>query len=288
MREVRKPHVAVIGGGVTGAITALTLAEDGYPVVVLEKAAVGNGASSRSAAAIRQQFSTPVTVRGMRFATEYYRKFAACYDCESMHFQRGYLVLYRDADALDKARTRQKIQHDCGLTEAVILTPEQTVRQFPYVQAAELAGATWCPTDGFLTPDVIYQTAFTRARVLGAQMRQNTPVTGVVRSGNCITALMTPHGNVAADIVINATGIWTPRNVVEVLQCSQIPITPMKVYLYFRDMRGVEMSDWPFIVTQSGAYCRTERPHQSERLLMGWITNRSSQKTLLFEDDFQD
>jgi sarcosine oxidase subunit beta len=45
--------VVIIGGGSTGALSAVRLAEQGFQVTVLEKAQIGNGSSSRSAAGIR-------------------------------------------------------------------------------------------------------------------------------------------------------------------------------------------------------------------------------------------
>ncbi len=58
-------HVVLIGGGSTNALTAVRLAERGFRVTVLEKAKIGNGSSSRSAAGIRAQFSVEETVIGM-------------------------------------------------------------------------------------------------------------------------------------------------------------------------------------------------------------------------------
>ena len=64
-----------IGGGITGVLTARELRLAGWDVVVLEGRTVGAGSSSRTAAGIRQQFSTPDTVRGMRYAVRFYQAF---------------------------------------------------------------------------------------------------------------------------------------------------------------------------------------------------------------------
>src|SRR5947209_19238398 len=68
-------HVVIIGGGATGALIAVRLAERGFRVTVLEKAQVGNGSSSRSAAGIRAQFSTEETVVGMQYSEWWYSHF---------------------------------------------------------------------------------------------------------------------------------------------------------------------------------------------------------------------
>src|SRR5690348_16040845 len=92
-------RVAIIGGSVTGALTAARLAQRGFDVVLLEKAGIGNGSSSRSMAGIRAQFGVEETVIGMLFSEWWYVHFH-----ELLHTplalqqpvikQNGYLFLY--------------------------------------------------------------------------------------------------------------------------------------------------------------------------------------------------
>src|SRR5215472_1921891 len=74
-RSSSAEHVVIIGGGATGALIAVRLAERGFRVTVLEKAQLGNGSSSRSAAGIRAQFSTEETVVGMQYSEWWYSHF---------------------------------------------------------------------------------------------------------------------------------------------------------------------------------------------------------------------
>lgn len=284
----RKPRVAVIGAGVTGALTALTLAEDGYDVFVFEKRVKGNGASSRSAAAIRQQFSTSTTVRGMRYATQYYASFGARYGAsEQLHFQRGYLFLYRTRQEFTRATANAAMQRSCGLNEVEVLAPDDVRRRFPYVGSDGICGATWCPTDGFLTPDLIYETAFAVLNRLGGKLHQHTEVIGAVKSGSRITALRTTTGDFPAELVINATGIWTPRTVSEVLQSGALDIDPKKVFLHFLRVHDkVDVRMWPFIATEVGAYCRPDNGPNPDALMIGWLSEQPS--VYIFSDEFQD
>ena len=45
-------HIAIIGGGLTGVASALTLAERGYRVALLEANRIGWGASGRNCATV--------------------------------------------------------------------------------------------------------------------------------------------------------------------------------------------------------------------------------------------
>jgi sarcosine oxidase, subunit beta len=101
-------RVAIIGGGVTGALTAARLAERHFEVTLLEKAAMGNGSSSRSMAGIRAQFGVEESVVGMLFSEWWYSHFhdllATAPDArQPVIRQNGYLFLYDHPDAPDAA-----------------------------------------------------------------------------------------------------------------------------------------------------------------------------------------
>src|SRR6059058_1186875 len=75
IRHSLADHVVLIGGGATNALTAVRLAERGFRITILEKAKIGNGSSSRSAAGIRAQFSVEETVVGMQYSEWWYTQF---------------------------------------------------------------------------------------------------------------------------------------------------------------------------------------------------------------------
>src|SRR5713226_3414413 len=102
-------HVIIIGGGATSALIAVRLAERGFRVTVLEKAQLGNGSSSRSAAGIRAQFSTEETVVGMQYSEWWYSHFHDLLHSptdtrqQPVMRQNGYLFLYEAPGAIPMA-----------------------------------------------------------------------------------------------------------------------------------------------------------------------------------------
>src|SRR6266446_6935526 len=107
-------HVIIIGGGATSALIAVRLAERGFRVTVLEKAQLGNGSSSRSAAGIRTQFSTEETVVGMQYSEWWYSHFHDLLHSppdvreQPVMRQNGYLFLYEDPDAVPAWQPRRR------------------------------------------------------------------------------------------------------------------------------------------------------------------------------------
>ena len=268
-------HVVVIGAGITGALVAHELLSEGVEVTILEAREKGSGSSSRSAACIRQQWSTPATVRAMRYAVRAYDRFLEEFHCAPEVIppvvHNGYLFLHRDPEAWAAAQERVAMQQAHGLSDVVALAPEALAERFPRVDASVLAGATFCPSDGVLRPDVVYMEGFRRVVAQGGTLLQNWRVTGGEHDATGrLRAVCSDDGRrIEADVFINATNAWASR-LSQGVGGLELPIAPLKRYLYFVHRAGVEASemvDWPMMITAARAYCRPENPDQ---LLAGW------------------
>lgn len=260
-------HAIVVGGGITGTLVALQLARAGWQVTVLEGAYVGAGSSSRTAAGIRQQFSTPGTVKGMRYAVRWYKELGDHLATPAI-VQNGYLFLLDDEGAWADAQQRVRMQQEAGLAEVEALDQSELLARFPFVNPA-LVGATWCPTDGFLHPQVIYGEGARLAAETGAVVLQRAEVTGARHENGRLAALITPKGEFSGDLYLDCTNAWT-RQLSAILGAEELPVDPLKRYLWFvqRDgpMTAEQLTAMPMCISPQGGYCRPENPNS---LLMG-------------------
>lgn len=240
-------RVAIIGGGVTGALCAVRLAERGFRVTVLEQARIGNGSSSRSAAGIRAQWGVAETIRGLRYAEWWYGQFHEALrtppESRQPVIQRnGYLFLFEDPARVEPERraataeawalgqenlARQRAEG----VRVEALAPAEIARRWPWIAADQLIGAAWGPDDGFLHPHIIYGEGFRRARELGVEVWTETAALGARARGGRVTTLETTRGPLEVDWVVNATNAWAPR-VSQRLGGMPLPIAPTKRYLY--------------------------------------------------------
>lgn len=299
--EARNPiprvAVIVIGAGVTGTLIANELiqlvkangiaeaAPHKYDVTVIEQGGIGNGSSSRSAACIRQQFSTEATVRGLMYAVDYYKNFAQHVgkkpDEVQVLVQNGYLFLYRTPERFQQAASTAAMQQQWGLKDVEVLKPQEILKKFPFVNQRELVGATWCHSDGFLRPEIIYGEAIENAVKNGAKVLQNCQVTGAVKNGNIITALKTTRGRVPCDIVVNTTNAWAPR-VSKLLGGTELPISPLKRFLWFLNANHTpNVMQFPMTIADGGPYFRPENEHQ---VMLGHATDIPPQPDFTNED----
>ena len=261
-------RVVLIGGGVTSALTAVRLAERGFAVTVLEKAATGNGSSSRSNAGIRAQFGVEATVAGMLYSEDWYTRFHDILATpterrQPVIQQNGYLFLYEDPEqaapawqpvaraaastSWEHAQRNAAMQQRMGVATEV-LTPAEVHTRWPHLSPDRLIGATYCATDGFLRPHILLDEGYRRARELGVEVLTQTEVLGATLRGGRIVALETTRGPIEAEWYVNATNAWAPR-VSRRIGGMPLPIRPMKRYLYHarqqRPILGEDESDAP-------------------------------------------
>ena len=248
-------RVAIIGGGVSGALISARLAARGLQVTVLEKAAIGNGSSSRSMAGIRAQFGVEETVVGMLYSEWFYAHFhqelATPLELrQAVIRQNGYLFLFDHPQAPDAARNAETLWQSAQNTAAIqnsvgvpveLLSPAEIHARWPHLLSERLIGATWCPTDGFLFPPVIYGESIRRATELGARILQRTEVIGARHQGGRIAELQTSRGPIETDWVVNCTNAWAPR-VSARLGGMKLAIEPVKRFLYHLDPGGTTLS----------------------------------------------
>lgn len=265
-----RADVVVVGAGVIGASVAWHLAtRSRLSVVLLEKTAIAAGSTSRSAAAFRQQFSSVEHVKMSRYSGAAYRTFAQDLGVESVFHANGYLFLYRDAEEFAAARERVRFQQSQGLEDVQALAP-QDVDRLPGLQGAfaveALAGATWCPSDGFLRPSEIASGYAQAAQRRGAVVRQQAEVTEiVVQHGRVAGVVVNGSIRIACSQVVLCAGWWARD--VAARAGAPVPVVAVKRYLYvtpqFRERR---VEHFPLVVGDLGPYARPE----SNGLLMGW------------------
>lgn len=309
-RQKFADHVVLIGGGSSAALTAVRLAERGFRVTVLEKAKIGNGSSSRSAAGIRAQFSVEETIIGMQYSKWWYTHFHELLETpaegrQPVIRQNGYLFLYEEPEqaapawkpgrrreaARAWAMAREQVAMQQRLGEPVeLLTPQQVHERWPHLEAERLIGATWGPSDGFLYPQLIYTEGFRRAQKLGVTIMQDTEVIGATLRSGRIVALETTKGAIEANWFVNETNAWAAR-VSRRLGGMALPVAPLKRYLYFLkpDRPVMSWEGWhnlPMTIygvgTGRGAHSRPE----GELLLCAW--GHETEPEHSFGDEDQD
>lgn len=202
--------VVIIGGGVIACSTAYELAKVGVKdIVLLEKDFICSGSTGRCGAGIRQQWGTETNCTLAIKSMEMFENLQQELDYpEDMEFkQGGYLMLAYTDKMIEQFKKNVELQRRLGV-DVSLISPEESRKIVPMLNIDGLLGATFCHRDGHLNPFRVTDAYARAARRLGVDIRTRTAVTGIVRSGNRITAVETSQGRIEAGLVVNCSGAW--------------------------------------------------------------------------------
>jgi sarcosine oxidase, subunit beta len=252
------PAAVIIGGGVMGASVAWHLARRGWrDITVLDRGREpGTGSTGRATGGFRAQYSTAINVRLSLLSRALLQRFEEDTGTSPGYHPAGYLWLASTEAALNALREAQRVQHAEGLLEAVEVTLNEAVRLNPAVSPEGLAGAVFCPTDGFIRPLQILRGYVTSAMRHGVRFEWGTEVLGLDRAGDGgIVSVRTSTGALPADIVVNACGAWA--GALAALAGLDVPVVPLRRQILPTVPTQVLPVSMPMtIFVEDGFHCR--------------------------------
>ncbi len=211
--------VAIVGSGFTGLNAALHLARGGRHVAVLERDALGIGASSRNAGYVgrtfKHSFGNLLRRRGLEFAVNVYRDMQAAFDSVAQtveseridcHFRIcGRFIMAVSPGQYERIATELELRRR-HLGETFEMVPR--ARQHAEIGSDAYHGGAIVPDLGSIHPGLYHQGLLDRARQAGAELHPQTPVTRIAPNGSGFI-VTTSRGSVQATHVLVATNGYT-------------------------------------------------------------------------------
>ena len=201
-------EIVIIGGGAIGCSIAYHLTKLGKrDVVVLEKSGLTHGATWHAAGLVGQLRGKRNLTRMLRYSVELFGKLEA---------ETGQATDWRPVGSLRLASSQERWQEikrtattarSFGF-ELNLISAKEAQDLFPLMSREGVVGAAHIPGDGYIDPSSLTQALAKGARAGGARFLEGVRVTDLVLDGARIGALVTDHGTIRADVVVNAAGMW--------------------------------------------------------------------------------
>jgi glycine cleavage system aminomethyltransferase T/glycine/D-amino acid oxidase-like deaminating enzyme len=213
-------RIVIIGGGVAGTSIAYHLAQLGEAddVVLVDRDQLTSGSTFHSAGLVGQLRGSVSLTKMMMHSVELYRTL----DCGWV--ECGGLRLACTPERLEETRRQAGWAKTFGLPLELV-SPAEAVERFPLMVDDGVLAASWLPTDGYLDPSLLTYALAEGAREGGCAIRTSTRVTGIDVDHGRVRCVHTDKGDVRADIVVLACGMYTPE--VAALAGVRVPIVPM-------------------------------------------------------------
>ena len=218
--------VVVIGGGVVGCSILFHLAKFGLKdCILLERKELTSGSSWHAAGNVHVISSDPNISRLMAYTIKLYKEIEET-SGHSTGFKPsgGFYLASNEAwdDYLKRERSKARYM---GLDQEFI-SLEEVAKKNPLIDPKRYISALWDPIDAEIDPSGVTYAFAKAAKVHGAKYYNNTVVINTKQKPDKTWDVITDKGNINAEIVINAGGLWA-REVGQMAGIN-LPVQPME------------------------------------------------------------
>jgi 4-methylaminobutanoate oxidase (formaldehyde-forming) len=201
-------RIVIIGGGVIGCSIAYHLTKRGVrDVVLLERLQLTHGATWHAAGLVGQLRSSSNLTRIMRYSAELYGNLEAETGQATGWHKVGSLRLASSAARWQELKRSATMAKGFGF-HVDLVSPRDALELFPLLEPRGVVGAAWIEGDGYVDPTSLTMAYAAGARNGGAKLLQGVRVTALRTRGRRVTAVVTDQGDIEAECVINAAGMW--------------------------------------------------------------------------------
>ncbi|RWO56498.1 FAD-dependent oxidoreductase [Mesorhizobium sp.] len=230
--------VVVIGGGVVGCSVLFHLARHGWTdIVLLERDELTSGSTWHAAGGMHTINGDPNVAKLQKYTISLYKEIEELSgQATGVHLTGGVLLAATEA-RLDWLRGVVAKGRYLGI-DLEEISPDEAAELMPLLDPKQFVGAVRNKEDGHLDPSGVTHAYAKAARKLGAEVERFTKVEDIVRRADGLWRIITNKGEVVAEHVVNAGGLWA-REVGRMVGL-ELPVLAMEhMYLITEDMPEV-------------------------------------------------
>lgn len=232
-------RAVVIGGGVVGCSVLYHLAKAGWSdVLLIERSELTSGSSWHAAGGFHTLNGDPNVAKLQAYTVSLYKELEEIsgQSC-SLHLTGG-VMLADSPERMDFLRLAHAKGRYLGM-DTELITPSEARAMFPLMDETKFVGAMWDPVEGHLDPSGTTHAYAKAARKLGAEIVLRNRVTELTQATDGTWNVVTEHGTVQAEHVVNCGGLWA-REIGRMVGL-ELPLLAMEhMYLLTEPMPAVE------------------------------------------------
>jgi dimethylglycine dehydrogenase len=198
----------VIGGGVVGASVLYHLTKAGWKdVLLIERAELTSGSTWHAAGGMHTVNGDPNVAKLQQYTINLYQEIERIsgQSC-GVHITGGIMLAGTPArvDWLKMAKARGRY---LGM-DLELISVDEAARIFPLMDKKHFLGAMYDPIEGHVDPYGVTHAYAKSAQIGGAEIVRQTRVTDLRQRQDGTWDVITEQGNVHAEHVVNAAGLW--------------------------------------------------------------------------------
>jgi dimethylglycine dehydrogenase len=200
--------VVVIGGGVVGASVLYHLTKAGWKdVLLIERAELTSGSTWHAAGGMHTVNGDPNVAKLQQYTIELYKEIEQISGQSCGVHITGGIMLAGTRERLDWLKMAKARGRYLGM-ELEIISVDEAANLFPLMDKKHFKGAMYDPIEGHVDPYGVTHAYAKSAQIGGAEIVRHTRVTDLKPRADGSWDVITDHGNVQAEHVVNAAGLW--------------------------------------------------------------------------------
>jgi dimethylglycine dehydrogenase len=201
-------RVVVIGGGVVGASVLYHLTKAGWSdVLLIEREELTSGSTWHAAGGMHTVNGDPNIARLQQYTIKLYEEIERISGQSCGVHITGGVMLAGTRERLDWLRMAKARGRYLGM-DLEIISVEEAAKLFPLLEKKHFVGAMFDPIEGHVDPYGVTHAYAKSAQIGGAEIVRHTRVVDLKPRSDGSWDVITDHGNVHAEHVVNAGGLW--------------------------------------------------------------------------------
>ena len=201
-------RVVVIGGGVVGASVLYHLTKAGWKdVLLIERAELTSGSTWHAAGGMHTVNGDPNVAKLQQYTIQLYQEIEAISGQSCGVHITGGIMLAGTRERLDWLKMAKARGRYLGM-DLEIISVDEAAKLFPLLEKKHFKGAMYDPIEGHVDPYGVTHAYAKSAQIGGADIVRQTRVTDLRQRPDGSWDVITDRGNVHAEQVVNAAGLW--------------------------------------------------------------------------------
>ncbi|HEV1997436.1 MAG TPA: FAD-dependent oxidoreductase, partial [Candidatus Dormibacteraeota bacterium] len=192
--------------------------------MLVERSQLTSGSTFHSAGLVGQLRGSLSLTRMMMNSVDLYRDLGE---------EVGLATGWREVGSLRLASSRERMEEldrQAGWAKTFglpleLVSAQEAARMFPPMSVDGVLGAAFLPTDGYVDPSQLTLALAEGARRRGAEIQQETRVTGIEVTSGRVRRVRTDRGEIETELVIDAGGMFAPE--IGRMAGVNVPLVPM-------------------------------------------------------------
>ena len=207
-----KTKVVIVGAGAVGSAIAMELSKFELDITLLDKNPdVGGDASKSNSAIIHTGFdASPGTLESELVVAANPMYDALCRDLDIPFKRTGALLVATTQEEHDNLKAILKKAYKNRVYDVEYLTGDQAKKMEPQI-SPETLGALIIHRESIIDPFILVVAMCENAAQNGVKIMTDTEVTDIILNENKITGVKTNRGDICADVIINAAGLYCDK-----------------------------------------------------------------------------